>query len=86
MSEAVVKLNKHLLPEQSGLDTIWRLELCAELRYLRSMRRPDLNACNRCHPVNIAEKALAMHILSRGRPDDPGSSACRQAQARWQIS
>ena len=26
-------------------DSIWRLELCAELRYLRSMRRSDLYTC-----------------------------------------
>ena len=86
MSEPVIKLKKHLQPEQSGFDLIWRLEPCAELRYLRSMRRPDLNACNQCRPVNIANNALAMHVLSRVRPDDPSSSACWQAQARWQIS
>ncbi len=46
MREPEVKIKKCLQPEQSGFDTIWRLESCAELRYLRSMRRPDLNACN----------------------------------------
>jgi hypothetical protein len=86
MSEPVVKLKKHPLPEQSCFDTIWRLEPCAELRCLRSMRRPDLHACNQCHPVNIAKNALATHVLSRVRPDDPSSSACWHAQARWQIS
>jgi hypothetical protein len=86
MSKPVVKLPKHLLPEPSGFDTIWRLELCAELRYLRSMRRPDLNACNQCRPVNMAINALAMHVLGRVHPDDPSSSAYWQAQARWQIS
>ncbi len=31
--------------KHSTCDSIWRLEPCAELRYLRSMRRSDLYAC-----------------------------------------
>jgi hypothetical protein len=86
VSGVAVNLNKHIQPEQSGFDMIQRLELCAELRYLRSMRRPDLNACNRGRPVNIANNSLATHPISRVCPGNSGSSTCRQAQTRWQIS
>jgi len=71
---------------QSSFDILWRLEPCAELRYLRSMRRNDLYACRQCHLAAYCQRCTGIAYLESGRANGPGSSACRQAQTRWQLS
>jgi radical SAM protein with 4Fe4S-binding SPASM domain len=71
---------------QSSFDKLWRLEPCAELRYLRSMRRTDLYACNHCHLAAYCHRCTGTAYLESGRIDGPSSSACRQAQMRWRLN
>jgi radical SAM protein with 4Fe4S-binding SPASM domain len=72
--------------KQSSFDKMWRLEPCAELRYLRSMRRSDLYACNQCHLAAYCYRCTGIAYLESGRLNGPSSSACRQAQTRWRLS
>jgi radical SAM protein with 4Fe4S-binding SPASM domain len=72
--------------KQSKFDIIWRLEPCAELRYLRSMRRNDLYACRQCHLSAYCQRCTGIVYIESGRANGPSSSACRQAQIRWQLS
>jgi radical SAM protein with 4Fe4S-binding SPASM domain len=67
----------------SSFDSIWRLEPCAELRYLRSMRRSDLHACNECELMAYCQRCTGCAYLESGRMDGPSRSACQQAQRRW---
>jgi radical SAM protein with 4Fe4S-binding SPASM domain len=69
-----------------SFDSIWRLEPCAELRYLRSMRRSDLFACNMCKLNAYCDRCTGSAYLESGRMDGPSSSACRQAHVRWRLS
>ena len=71
---------------QSSFDSIWRLEPCAELRYLRSMRRSDLYACNGCELSAYCQRCTGSAYIESGRADGPSSSACRQAQLRWRLT
>lgn len=71
---------------ESSFDSIWRLEPCAELRYLRSMRRSDLYACNGCELRAYCQRCTGSAYIESGRMDGPSSSACRQAQLRWQLT
>jgi len=72
--------------KQSSFDIIWRLEPRAELRYLRSMRRTDLYACNQCHLAAYCQRCTGIAYLESGRFDGPSTSACRQAQMRWRLN
>jgi radical SAM protein with 4Fe4S-binding SPASM domain len=71
---------------QSSFDSIWRLEPCAELRYLRSMRRSDLYACNECKVRAYCQRCTGSAYLESGRMDGVSPSACRQAQIRWRLN
>ena len=71
---------------ESSFDSIWRLEPCAELRYLRSMRRSDLYACNGCELRAYCQRCTGSAYVESGRMDGPSSSACRQAQLRWRLT
>jgi len=71
---------------ESSFDSIWRLEPCAELRYLRSMRRSDLYACNRCELRAYCQRCTGSAYVESGRIDGPSPSACRQAQVRWWLT
>jgi len=72
--------------KQSSFDTIWSLEPCAELRYLRSMRRTDLYACSKCDLAAYCRRCTGIAYLESGHLDGPSSSACRQAQMRRRLS
>jgi len=72
--------------KQSSFDKIWRLEPCAELRYLRSMRRTDLYACIKCDLAAYCRRCTGIAYLESGHLDGPSSSACRQAQMRRRLS
>jgi radical SAM protein with 4Fe4S-binding SPASM domain len=72
--------------KQSSFDMIWRLEPCAELRYLRSMRRTDLYACSQCHLTEYCQRCTGIAYVESGRPDGLSSSACRQAETRRRLS
>ena len=71
--------------KQSSFDMIWRLEPSAELRYLRSMGRSDLYACNQCHLAAYCQRCTGIVYVESCRPDGPSSGACRQAQTRWRL-
>jgi radical SAM protein with 4Fe4S-binding SPASM domain len=71
---------------KSSFDIMWRLEPCAELRYLRSMRRSDLYACKECHLAAYCQRCTGIAFIESGRSDSPSSSACRQAQTRWRLT
>jgi radical SAM protein with 4Fe4S-binding SPASM domain len=71
--------------KQSKFETIWRLEPCAELRYLRSMRRTDL-ACATCYLAAYCQRCTGVAYLESGHPDAPSPSACRQALTRWRLN
>lgn len=62
MSELAIKWRKYRLLERSSSDTVWRPEQCAELRYIRSMRRPKLS---RCHLAAICGYALITPLTDR---------------------
>lgn len=71
---------------QSSFESVWRLEPRAELRYLRSMRRSDLYACNGCELVAYCDRCTGSAYLESGRADGPSPSACRQAEMRWRLA
>lgn len=71
---------------ESSLESIWRLEPCAELRYLRSMRRSDLSACINCELKAYCQRCTGSAYLESGRFDGPSPSACRQARRRWRLT
>ena len=71
---------------QSSFDSVWRLEPCVELRYLRSMRRSDLYACGECELVAYCNRCTGSAYLESGRVEGPSPSACRHAQVRWRLS
>ena len=71
--------------KQSSLNSIWHLEPHAELRYLRSMKRSDLYACNVCQLRAYCQRCTGIAYLESGRVNEPSPSACRQAQALWRL-
>jgi len=71
---------------ESSFETIWRLEPCAELRYLRSMRRSDLHACQVCEVKAYCHRCTAVAFIETGRMDGPSPTACRWAQMRWRLT
>ncbi|OGO22528.1 MAG: hypothetical protein A2144_02215 [Chloroflexi bacterium RBG_16_50_9] len=71
--------------KNSKFDEIWSLEPCAELRYLRLMRRSDLFACKTCTVKDYCQRCTGSAYLESGRTDGPSPSACRQAQIRWRL-
>lgn len=71
---------------QTSFDSMWRLEPCAELRYLRSMRRSDLYACSECDLSAYCKRCTGVAYLESGRINGPSTSACRQAQKRWRLT
>lgn len=70
---------------QANFDKIWHLEPCAELRYLRSMRRADLYACNKCELSIYCQRCPGIAFIESGSLDGPSSSACRQAETRRRL-
>ena len=70
---------------QTNLDKIWHLEPCAELRYLRSMRRDDLYICNKCELSVYCQRCPGIAYIESGRLGGPSFSACRQAEARRRL-
>jgi radical SAM protein with 4Fe4S-binding SPASM domain len=66
---------------QSNFNSIWRLEPCDELRYLRSMRRSDLIACSACEIKAYCYRCTGTAYLESGRMDGPSPTACRHARA-----
>jgi AdoMet-dependent heme synthase len=72
--------------KQTSFNKMWSLETCAELRYLRSMRRTDLHACDQCHLGAYCMRCTGAVYLETGRSDGPSPSACRQAQTRWRLN
>lgn len=72
---------------QSSFDVMWRLKPCAELRYVRSMRRTDLYACSQCELLAAyCQRCAGIAYMESGRPDGPSSSSCRQAEIRWRLN
>ncbi|MFC1893829.1 radical SAM/SPASM domain-containing protein [Chloroflexota bacterium] len=71
---------------KSSFSSIWQLEPCAELRYLRSMRRSDLYGCNQCELSAYCQRCTGIAYIESGRADSPSPSACRQAQTRWRLT
>ncbi len=71
---------------QSSFESLWRLEPCAELRYLRSMRHSDLYACNVCELRAYCRRCTGSAYLESGRMDGLSTSACRQARMRWRLN
>ncbi|UCB44006.1 MAG: radical SAM protein [Dehalococcoidales bacterium] len=71
---------------ESSFQSIWRLEPCAELRYLRSMRRSDLSACINCELKAYCQRCTGSAYLEWGRMDGLSPSACRQARRRWRLT
>jgi radical SAM protein with 4Fe4S-binding SPASM domain len=72
--------------KQTKFEIMWRLEPCAELRYLRSMRRTDLYACVKCHLAANCQRCTGIAYLESGHIDGPSSSGCRQAETRWRLN
>jgi AdoMet-dependent heme synthase len=74
--------------KQSSFDSIWRLEPCVELRYLRSMGRSDLTACRNCRVRVYCHRCTGNAYLASGRLDSPDPNACRMAeeQTRWWLN
>ena len=70
---------------QANIDKIWHLEPCAELRYLRSMRRADLYACEKCELSVYCQRCPGIAYIETGRLDGPSTSACRQAETRRRL-
>jgi AdoMet-dependent heme synthase len=71
---------------QSSFDKIWRIDPCAELRYLRAMKRTDLDTCTQCHLAAYCQRCTGVAYIESGRPEGSSSSACRQAQTRWRLN
>ena len=70
----------------SSFNSIWRLEPCAELLYLRSMRRSDLYACKECELNAYCQRCAGIAYIESGRADGPSPSTCRQVQTRWRLN
>jgi radical SAM protein with 4Fe4S-binding SPASM domain len=70
----------------SSFERIWRIDPCAELRYLRAIKRTDLYACSQCHLAAYCQRCTGVAFMESGRPEGSGSSACRQAQTRWRLN
>ncbi len=71
---------------RTDFNVLWSVEPCAELRYLRSVRRTDLYACNQCELMAYCHRCAGVAYAESGRPDGPSSTACRQARMRWRLS
>lgn len=71
---------------ESSFNTIWRLEPCAELRYLRSMGRADLYACNSCELAEYCVRCTGFIYSETGQMNGPSPAICRQAQLRWRLT
>ena len=72
--------------KQSSFDSIWHIEPCAELRYFRSMRRSNLNACLSCELKAYCHRCTAVAFIETGRFDGPSPIACRWAQVCWRLT
>ena len=72
--------------KHSKFEVMWRLEPCAELRYLRSMRRTDLYACVKCDLAVNCQRCTGIAYLESGYLGGPSSSGCRQAETRWRLN
>lgn len=72
--------------KRDNFDKIWNLEPCAELQYLRSMRRDDLYACSGCELSMYCHRCPGIAYLESGRLDGPSPSACRQAEVRRRLN
>jgi radical SAM protein with 4Fe4S-binding SPASM domain len=72
--------------KKSSFDSIWKLEPCVELRYLRSMRRTDLYACKECELATYCQRCTGVAYLESGMFNGPSDSACRRAQTRWLLN
>jgi radical SAM protein with 4Fe4S-binding SPASM domain len=71
---------------ESNFNQIWRLEPRAELRYLRSIKRADLDACNKCNLAAYCQRCTGIAYLESGCMTGPSMNACRQAEARWRLN
>jgi radical SAM protein with 4Fe4S-binding SPASM domain len=71
--------------KESSFESLWHIEPCAELRYLRSMRRSDLYACYDCELRAFCQRCAGVAYIESGELNGPGTSACRQALMRWQL-
>lgn len=72
--------------KQSSFDSIWRIEPCDELRYLRSMRRSDLNACRSCEVKAYCHRCTAVAFIETGHFDSQSPIACRWARMCWRLN
>ena len=72
--------------KRTKFEIMWRLEPCAELRYLRSMRRTDLSACEKCDLAAYCQRCMGIAYLESGYLQGPSSSGCRQAETRWRLN
>jgi radical SAM protein with 4Fe4S-binding SPASM domain len=72
--------------KQSLFETIWRLEPCTELRYLRSMTLSDLQDCNACQLRRYCRRCTGVAYLESGRANGSSPSACRQSRVRCRLS
>jgi radical SAM protein with 4Fe4S-binding SPASM domain len=70
---------------QIKFDRMWRIEPCAELRYLRSMKRTDLHACGQCDLADNCQRCTGIAYLESGYINGSSSSGCRQAETRWRL-
>jgi radical SAM protein with 4Fe4S-binding SPASM domain len=70
----------------SSFDKIWGLEPRVELRYLRSIKRTDLDACGKCDLAAYCQRCTGIAYLESGRMIGPSPSACRQARVRWRLN
>jgi AdoMet-dependent heme synthase len=71
---------------KNSFNTIWGLEPCAELRYLRSIKRADLEACGKCNLAAYCHRCTGVAYTESGQMNGPSQSACRQAEARWRLN
>jgi radical SAM protein with 4Fe4S-binding SPASM domain len=72
--------------KEASFDSIWHFEPCVELRYLRSMRRSNLFACDSCKLSTYCNRCTGIAYLETGLMNGPSPSACRQAQMRWRLT
>ncbi len=70
----------------TSFDRIWSYAPCAELRYLRSMRRADLHACTDCGLSAYCERCTGIAYIESGQLNGPSTSACRQARVRRRLT
>jgi radical SAM protein with 4Fe4S-binding SPASM domain len=71
---------------ESSFESLWRLEPRAELRYLRSMGRENLYACQACELSSYCVRCTGSAYIETGRIEGPVPSACRQAKMRWRLN